>query len=231
MRRSMFFPILLATISVALVPAAGFAQQSFSFHLGGFVPKGGDARSRDDVLVKNRDFLDFAINDFNGATAGAEWLVALNDNLEAGLGVGVYSKTSNAVYNEFIDSDGSEIETDLKLRVVPFTATIRFLPIGRRAPVVPYFGAGVGVFSWRYAETGEFIDFTDFSIFRDTFKKTGAEAGPLILGGARVPFGAGSVGFEVRYQNAKGDLPIDEFFGDEIDLGGFSYLATFGFGF
>jgi len=228
----MSFPILLAALCVALAPSVSFAQQSFSFHVGGFVPKGEDARSRDDdVLVNNRDFLAFDISDFKGATLGGEWLVALTDNLEAGLGVGIYSKTSNAVYTEFVDSDGTEIETDLKLRIVPFTATVRFLPIGRHAAIVPYVGAGVGVFSWRYAETGEFVDFSDFSIFRDTFVKTGASAGPVILGGARVPFGAGSVGFEVRYQNAKGTLPIDDFFGSEIDLGGFSYLATFGIGF
>jgi len=36
-----------------------------------------------------------------------------------------------------------------------------------------------------------------------------------------------SIGGEIRYQYAKGDLPLDQnFAGDKIDLGGFSYLAT-----
>jgi outer membrane protein W len=227
----MIVPIVMATLCVGLAPSTSFAQQSVSFHIGGFVPKGEDARSRDDVLVNNLDFLDFDIGDFKGPSVGGEWLVALTDNLEAGLGVGIYSRTSNAIYDDFVDSDGTEIETDLKMRIVPFTATVRFLPIGRYASVVPYVGAGVGVFSWRYAETGEFVDFSDFSIFRDTFEKTGTSTGPVFLGGARVPFGAGFVGFEVRYQDAKGELPIEDFFGSEVDLRGFSYLATFGIGF
>ena len=38
----------------------------------------------------NLDFLAFDIKDFNGATFGAEWLVGLGNNFEAGLGVGFY---------------------------------------------------------------------------------------------------------------------------------------------
>ena len=36
------------------------------------------------------------------------------------------------------------------------------------------------------------------------------------------------IGGEVRYQQAEGDLDELDFLGPKIDLGGFSYLATFG---
>src|SRR5262249_36108338 len=126
----------------------------------------------------------------------------------------------------------SEIEQDLHLRIIPFTATIRFLPIGRNGPIEPYIGAGVGILRWRYVETGEFIDPTDFTTFNDTFVGSGGAAGPVILGGVRFPIGKMSVGGEIRYQSAKGDLPPSETFaGNRIDLSGYTYLGTFQFKF
>ena len=71
------FPVAsLALLCVAL-PATAFAQQTFSFYLGGFAPKGEDSRDPNDVLVADHAFLAFDINHFGGGTVGAEWLVAL----------------------------------------------------------------------------------------------------------------------------------------------------------
>ncbi len=118
---------------------------------------------------------------------------------------------------------------DLRLRVVPFSATVRFLPMGRNRAIEPYIGAGVGIFSWRYSETGQFLA-TDNSIFRDSFTATGSATGPVILGGVRVPIGPVGVGGEIRYQAADGDLPGDQgFAGTKIDLGGWNYAFTLSF--
>ena len=69
------------------------------------------------------------------------------------------------------------------LRIVPFTATFRVLPFGHNAPIQPYLGAGVGVFDWRYSESGQFVDPTDRSIFSGTFVGSGTATGPVVLGG------------------------------------------------
>ena len=61
------------------------------------------------------------------------------------------------VDSNFVNSTAAEIEQDLKLRIVPFTATVRLLPLGHDAPVQPYIGGGVGVFGWRYSESGQFV--------------------------------------------------------------------------
>lgn len=220
----------LVTAGTLIVPATSFAQQSASFYLGGFFPRGYDARDRDDVLRENLDFLDFDLNDFNGFTFGGEYLVGLGENFDAGLGVGYYSQSVKAVDADFAHPDGSLIRQDLKLRIVPFTATIRWLPLGRRDAFEPYVGGGVGILAFRYQETGEFVD-EDRNIYPGTFTGTGAATGPLFLGGARFPVGPLSVGGEIRYQYGKGDLPSDQFFSPKIDLGGFSYLATFKFHF
>ena len=220
--------IVLVTGLVA-TPVAS-AQQSLNLYVGGFAPRSEDARIGDDVLVQNRDFLVFNINDFNGGTVGGEWLIALGDKFDAGLGLGFYQRTVPTVYTNFVNNDGSEIQADLKLRIVPFTATVRFLPFGHRSAIQPYIGAGAGAFRWRYSETGQFVDFTDpkRTIFRGNFVGSGSAAGPVVLGGVRVPIGSTAIGGEIRYQSAEANLPADlGFAGSKIDLGGFAYLLTF----
>jgi hypothetical protein len=214
-----------------LLPSTAGAQQSISLHLGGFAPRGLDARPDSDVLVNNLfngdDSLAFEVSDFSSGTVGLEWLTAVGPNLEAGLGLGFYRKTVPTVYAHLVEDDFSEIEQDLRLRVVPFSASVRLLPFGHDAAVQPYIGAGVGVFAWRYSEVGEFVDAFDGSIFLDRFVGSGTAAGPIVMGGIRFPAGPWSLGAEVRYQDAQADVPADQFLGTTLDLGGFNYLLTF----
>jgi outer membrane protein W len=224
---------LLTLVAGLFAPSAAHAQQSLSFHLGGFVPRGEDARVREngrsnDVLVNNLDFLAFNIKDFAGGTAGMEYLAGLGNWFDAGLGVEIFKREVPSVYADFVNANGAEIEQTLKLRVIPFTATVRFLPMGRSNRIEPYIGAGLGVFNWRYSESGEFVDFRDTSIFRESFVGSGSATGPVIVGGLRIPAGPWSIGGEVRYQRAEGDLPAEQdFSASKIDLGGVTYVVTF----
>src|SRR5947207_425587 len=138
----------LALCVCAFALTAGFvdtpvasAQQSLNLYIGRFTPSSEDSRGTitngvsDDVLVNNLSDLSFNTTDFNGPTVGGEWLVALGNYLDAGLGLGLYSRTVPSVYTRFVNNDGSEIEQSLKLRVIPFTATIRFLPLGHHGAI------------------------------------------------------------------------------------------------
>lgn len=228
MRRLSLTTVALGLLAGVFLPAVSYAQSSVNFYVGGFVPKSEAARDRQDVLWNDLDFLSFRTGDFNGPTAGAEYLVGLGEHFDGGLGVGVYSRTVPSVYADFVNANGSELEQDLKLRMVPFTATVRWLPLGHSAGIEPYIGAGVAIINYRYSESGQFVDFTDNSIFRDTFVGSGTATGPTILGGVRFPVGNVAFGGEVRWQKALGDLPADQdFAGSKIDLGGVNYLATF----
>lgn len=214
-----------------VAPSRASAQQSINFYVGGFLPHGFDSRTKDDVLFRNADFLLFDMHDFNGVTGGAEYLVGLGDLLDAGLGIGFYSQSTPAIYADLVNANGSEIEQDLKLRIVPMTATIRLLPLGHHDAITPYIGGGVGIYNWRYTETGEFVDARG-NIFRDTFEGDGTAVGPVFLVGLRVPIGRSGIGFEYRYQGGSGDLPASESFaGSKIDLGGHNLLFTVNIGF
>ncbi len=84
---------------------------------------------------------------------------------------------------------------------------VRFLPLGRQHGIEPYVGGGLGIFNCHYSEAGDFIDFSDNSIFSDKFVGSGTATGPVILGGVRIPIGPLGFGGEVRWQSADGDLP------------------------
>ena len=210
------------------------AQQTVNFTLGYFTPLGEDARTTGDVLNANlnagRYGLFYEIDDFNSASVGGEWLFPIGNFIEGGIGVSFSRQTVPSVYQNFIDSDGTEIDQDLRLRMVPTTFSVRFIPTGHSSLFQPYIGAGLGIIAWRYSETGEFIDpGAGDEIFRDstTYVKSGADVGPVFLGGLRFAGRTVSSGFEVRYQNAKGTLN-DLFSGPKIDLGGWTYNWTVG---
>lgn len=227
-----------ATVAI-LAPAPAQAQitrvnnptehrQAIGVTFGGFFVRSEDSRSADDVLRADLPSLAFDIKDFNGVTFSGEWLVGISNYLEAGFGAGFYQRTVPSVYRNVVNVNGAEIAQDLKLRIVPLTATVRFLPLGH-GRVEPYVGAGVAAFRWRYSETGEFVDFSDNSIFRDSFQADGTAVGPVVLGGVRFPFADSfDVGGEARYQRAEGDTSKQpNLLGTKIDLGGWTAAATF----
>lgn len=214
--------VILLAVLAAPRPAAAQIDQSITVSFGYFVVRGEDARVDGDVLVENLSSLAYELADFNNATIAGEYLVGLGRHLEAGVGVGYYRRTVPSVYRAQVHQDGREIEQDLRLRIMPVTATVRVFPLGRDVAFQPYLGAGVGLYRWRYSEVGEFVDFRDNTIFREQYVAEGSDAGPIILGGVRFPIGSRlTAGGELRFQRARGTAGIENgFLADEIDLGG-----------
>jgi opacity protein-like surface antigen len=229
LRKTMLAAVLVVT-ALVLVPGVASAQQSISLNLGYFALRGLDARPTEDVLVQDLNYHIFDIKDFNNVTVGGEWLIPLNPLFEVGVGAGYFQKSVPSVYADLVADDGSEIQQTFKLRTVPITGIVRFLPTGRRSAVQPYIGAGIAVIAWRYSETGEFVD-TSSNIFRGNFNESGTSVGPVVVGGIRFPLSTGfAFGGEIRYQRAEGSLNND-FNGTKIDLGGLTYQASFVFRF
>ena len=244
MRRLMLSLAAVSVVGAFFATPAASAQQSVNFFVGGFVPTPLDSRGdisgglSNDVLVRDLTYFAFRFERFTGVTFGGEYLVNIGDFFDAGASIGYYQQTVPAVDANFVYPNGASIPADFKLRNAPFTATFRVLPLGHRAPVVPYFGGGVGVNFWRYSESGFFVDYpADGSIPRTanisdsalTFVGSGTAVGPVVLGGVRVPIGPMAPGFEIRWQKAQGNLPGPPVFFPNrvIDLGGFNYLFTF----
>lgn len=226
LQRSLRVAMVCTSLFLCAQPAR--AQQTLNFTLGYFSPLSESARVTGDVLNVNETFLVFDVGEFGGATIGGEYLIPIGSFLEAGAGVSFSRQTVPTVYRDFVDSDGTELDQDLRLRLVPMAFTVRVLPFGQSTPIQPYFGGGLGLINWRYEESGEFIDFNaDREIFEDTFVASGTEPGAVFLGGVRFAGERVSAGGEIRYQHATADLPSD-FAGPRIDLGGWTYNLTVG---
>ena len=235
----------IVATAVFLAPVAAEAQvvrvtgsdtrNAVTVHLGAFLPKGESSRDENDTLFQNLNSLVFDIDDFKGFSIGGDWTFAVTDYIEAGADISWYQQTVPSVYREFVDSDGTEIAQDLKLRLVPFTVSARFLPTGRRSTVQPYIGVGVAFINWRYSETGEFIDFEQGGeVFRANFVADGTEVAPVVLGGIRfLVSDMFTLGGEVRWHKATGDTGglSEGFLGEKIDLGGWTTNFSFGFRF
>ena len=234
MKRFIVVPLALMAVIAGAVPARA-QDQGFSVNFGYFWPEGEESRASGDVLNANK-CLDvsfvcepqlFDVDDFGSGTFGAEYIVGVGRFIEVSGGIGYYQKTVPVIYERFQDIDGSEIDSDFKLRIVPITGIVRFVPTGRRAPIQPYAGIGIAALRWHYSESGEFLDPVTLEIFRDQFKADGTEVAPVYLGGVRAPIGDNFlIGGEVRFVNAEGDLDPTEFQGDRIDLGGTTFLAN-----
>jgi len=239
MRRQLLSVAAVFLTAGFLAAPSASAQQSVNFFVGAFVPVASDARGEitngrsNDIILRDREFLTFDVNRFKGVTFGGEYLAPLGDFFEAGASLGYYQHSVPASDTKFVAPNGSNVVADLKLRIVPFNATFRFLPIGRHHyGVEPYIGAGIGVFGWRYSESGQFVDPADRSIFNATFAASGTAIGPVVLGGVRFPMGAAVPGFEIKWQKAKTDLLPTTAGADFppntlVDLGGMNYLFTF----
>jgi hypothetical protein len=228
MSRPFWLVLVVVCSSIVVVDARpALAQQTFNVSLGYFTPRGQDARIAGDVLNANRNFLTFDIKDFNGASIGGEWLFPVGRYIEAGAGVSFTRKTVPTVYARLLNANGSEIEQDLRLRLIPAAFTFRVLPLGQDRGFQPYLGGGLGLISWRYSESGQFVDSRDNSIFNNSYVGSGTKTGPLALGGIRFAGDSVATGFEIRYQAAEADL-APPFAGPKLDLGGWSYLFTLG---
>jgi opacity protein-like surface antigen len=207
------------------------ARSTVNFHIGYFFLKGIESRVEGDVLVNdllNFHPLYFEIEDFNQVVFGGEYLFSLGRQFEAGVGLAYSQRTVHSVYADLTHPNDAEIRQDLKLKQVPITFTGRFLILPRGSVVEPYIGGGLVAIRYRYSEVGDFVD-PDLTVFPARYVKDGVAVGPTIFGGLRAPVSNWTVGFEGRWQKAEGtDLPLDQFLGDKIDLGGWTANFTFG---
>jgi len=247
MRRVLVGTAFWALAVVALVaPASAQVVHSLNFGVGFFRPTPLDSRVAGDTIFADlhqpevhpgiTGSLLFDFRDFRAMPLFAEWLIALGDRVEVGVGTSFQNRSVNSIYRDVVDSHGTATTVDdtdiaqtLRLRMIPLTGVVRFV-FGSPTSAQGYIGGGVSAVMFRYSETGQFVDFTDDSVYDARYSRNGVGFGSVLVGGARFALGGDvyALTFEGRYQFARantGGLP--NFLGEKIDLGG----ATFNIGF
>src|SRR5687768_14569910 len=156
--------ILASAVLAASAPPA-LAQQTVNLSWGYSLMRTG--RAATDILLIEHHDLEFEFREFNAPAIGVEWLVPIGNRYEAGLGASWSRDTVPTLHVGVVNSDGSRIPRELRLRQIPLTLTARVLPLGQSYDVQPYFGGGVVLFRWEFAESGDFAAATRRTIFRD----------------------------------------------------------------
>ena len=196
---------------------------AFRLHLGAFRPD-GDSEYWDDKA----DEFTGDIGDFENISFGGDYLLSLNRHIGLLFSGNFYSGDTTQSYRDFVDNRGDEIRHDTTLEIASLTAGVQFNLTGPDAPIIPYVGAGGGLYSWRLEEEGDFIDFHSPGrpVFFSNPESDGVTFGHYWLVGLEAPITPRiSLFGEGRWTRAEDELEGDfEGFGD-LDLSGREFVA------
>jgi hypothetical protein len=214
-RSSMVCGLAVVLLLAAAAPAA--ADSGVRLRLGLFTPEG-----EGDLFAENADVFTGGVDDLEDVVGGIDYEHRFGEHLALLLSADLYEGKTDQAYRDFVDDRGDDIFHTTTLEIVPFTAGLRFDLAPSRSPVIPYLGGGGGVYTYRYEESGDFIDFdAGGEIFATTLTAEGAVLGYYVLAGVEVPIGPYFSFFaEGRWDRADDELGDDfEDFGT-IDLSG-----------
>lgn len=197
--------------------------------LGVFSPD-GESRYWEE---KSRDFTT-TVSDYDDFTFALDYLYFVSPRLGALFSIGGWEGESTQGYRDFVDNLGNEIEHVTTVDAVWLDFGLVFHLLGRRAPVMPYVGAGGSFIGWELAEEGEFIDFgfNPPEVITDLFVADGETFGFFVLVGLEIPLGSSAALFaEARWRDADVELRQDFAGFGTLDLSGRSLTAGLSFSF
>jgi hypothetical protein len=231
MSRSWIVRIAIAFAAVAVAAPAsaqrshyqGAQQSALRFWIGLFEPR-ADSTYWDesfDVFTGGR-------SDFEDAVVGVDYKLALGGRTGILFSGAYYDGSSEQAYRDFVDSFGDPIVHRTSLEIASATAAFVVDLAGGGAAVVPYVGAGGGIYAWRLEESGDFIDFfpAEPELFSATFADEGDTLGWFALAGLEVPLGPRWSFFaEGRWQRLDEELGGDFADVGKLDLSGPSFIG------
>jgi opacity protein-like surface antigen len=156
-------------------------------------------------------FLDFTgrTSDFEDVIAGVDFLRGLSDRWAVIFTASGFQGEEEQAYLAFKDEFGNDIVHLTTLDVGSLTAGLVFHLLPRNNRLVPYVGAGGGLYAWELSEVGDFIDFDspNLEIFPARFQDDGNALGWYWMAGLRIGLTrTWSFFAESRWHNADDEL-------------------------
>ena len=238
--------LLLTTPSLALAAPADEQNQPAPLRLpqqdpdflfdqpaGSFGVRGGWTwkRADSDWYPFVGEQLTIAEGAFNAPALGIDVSMAVAPRADVVIGLDYSSRAVESEYRDFVDNNRLPISQRTELRSTNITGSLRVAltdrgrQVGRFAwvprKVVPYVGAGGGVYWFELKQAGDFVDFLDLSVFTDSFESTGWTPSGHVFGGADIALHRRILlTVEARYLWASGDLGADWIDFEPLDLAG-----------
>ena len=176
-------PWILIAAVVLLLPSLGLAN-TLTVRLGYFIPGFKDFEgTRNSLQAIEFDQMSFLKRDFYEGVLGVTYDYFINRQLSLSLSVDTYNKSKAGYYLDYVGYDFEEgtfafpleydsedafsIVHNLSVSITPVILSVKIAPLGRRNKIVPYLGAGAGVYFWSISMRGEIVDFSDEWIYED----------------------------------------------------------------
>lgn len=206
---------------------------SFSFGYG--VPSAGS-----DLFDEVTDVFTLGKSDFHAPRVGGGVALFLNDRVDLAFEFSFGKSSSWSEYVDWVDDQDFPIEQETAFTQVPVTVSLKYFLMDRGRKIgnlswissswAPYIGVGGGRMYYEFEQTGDFVDFVDYSIFWDSLVSSGWAWTGHVFGGVQWAVSPQwIVTAEGRYSLGETDLDRSAFSRYEpIDLSGFQ--GTIGFG-
>jgi hypothetical protein len=243
---------VLAVGLLLLVPSVVFCD-SISLRLGYYMPHALSntylSAHPDSLWTIELDQMSFGMKDYRGGIYGVGYDYFISKNFSLSFAVDSYSKSRLGYYNDWVLNsltegdfafpfeffEGSDIFHSFRVSVTPLQVSLKFLPLGRRAKLIPYIGGGASLVLWGVRMYGDMVDFSDPWIYTDpdlgdvdiypvtsvNGRERGASFGWHAFGGIQVPIGyRATIEAEARYHSATAKFK-EWFLGfEDFELGG-----------
>ena len=226
MRRVLGLVVMGASV---LLPTAALAD-GLEVRLGAFFPTTGAATSATcqqgcNLFGDLNELFGASKDGWAGPTGGVEYARSVTPNVEFAVHADGYGRRRITWYAS--SEAPSDLEQELELVYAPIGVTVRLLPSGRDAAVVPYVAGGVDLVIWSYRERGDYYNFDTGRSFYDEFEASGTAPGVHAAVGVRLPISYDfSLTSEVRYLWTKKVAMGGDYAAYDIRPGGVS--ATIG---
>jgi hypothetical protein len=248
---------IIAAGFLLLVPSLAFSD-SISIRLGFYLPRALTNSylntHPDSLWTIELDQMSFAPKDYNGGIIGISYDYFASKNISLALSVDGYNKSNFGFYNDWVlntltEGDfafpfefylGNDILHSFRVSITPVELSLKLLPLGRRAKIIPYVGGGASMVFYGVRMFGDMVNFSDAFIYPDpdlgdvtiypvesvNSRDRGTAFGWHAFGGIQVPIGfRATIEAEVRYRAAKGQLGgLFQGF-DDLELGGLALTA------
>jgi hypothetical protein len=194
------------------------------------------ARADSDWFTFVTDQLSLDKRDFNAPGFAADVGIPLGRRAEAVIGVDFNQSTTASDYRHFVDNNRLPITQTTQLWTTGLTGSVKYALVGRGLEVsrlawvprhvVPYVGAGGGALYYDLEQYGDFIDFSDQSVFPSTFRSSGWAPLAQAFGGVDIRvLKRVYVSLDARYQWSNATLGRTWVDFEPIDLAGFKLAA------
>jgi hypothetical protein len=225
---------MLALLAIATPCSAQNADFLFGKPHGTVAIRSGRmmARAGSDLFTFVQDQLTVDRKDFNAPAIGFDLDVAVTPRVTAVAGFDFSRSRANSEYRNLVDNDRLPINQTTELRETNVSGSVKLALTSRGREVsqhawipamfTPYVGAGAGLMHNTFRQYGDFVDFTDSSVFNHTYNSDSWSPSAHVFGGVDIK-GWKRVYFtgEARYLWSHADLGPDFKGFKPIDLAGF----------